>query len=184
VYTTVVKGSYSAMWEQQYNDRFISLLKTYASVITAGFCGHTHMDDFRVLFDPQASQPISFIRIAPAISPQFGNNPGYLQMSYDRQAFTLINYDLYYMNLVAGNPNWTKEYTFNAVYGQPAITAVTMMTVYHTIKTNPYVRKRYIDYYNVSDRPHPSLTAANWKAYWCGIGYWTQTGFESCNSTD
>jgi sphingomyelin phosphodiesterase acid-like 3 len=182
VYTTVEKGRYTAMWKQPYNERFISLVKRYASVITAGFCGHTHMDDFRVLFDPLASQPISFIRIAPGISPQFGNNPGYLQMSYDRRAFTLINYDLYYLNLEVGSPRWAKEYTFNAVYGQPAITAATMMTVYYTMKINPVLRKSYMRYYNVSDRPHPSLTAANWKAYWCGIGHWTQTLFENCNT--
>jgi sphingomyelin phosphodiesterase acid-like 3 len=184
VYTTVHKNQYTSMWKQEYNDRFISLVKTYAPVIIAGFCGHTHMDDFRVLVDPQTSQAISFVRISPAISPQFGNNPGYLQMSYDRQEFSLKNYVLYYLNLEITNPNWGKEYAFTEVYGQTAITAATLLAVYNAINTDPAVRKSYMDYFNVSDRPHPSLTDANWKAYWCGIGNWTQTSFESCNSTD
>jgi len=184
VYTSVHKNQYTPMWKPGYNDRFISLVKTYAPVITAAFCGHTHMDDFRVLVDPQTSQAISFVRIAPAVSPQFGNNPGYLQMCYDRQAFSLKNYVLYYLNLEITDPTWAKEYAFNDVYGQTSITAATMLTVYQAMKTDPAVRKSYMDYYNVSDRPHPSLTEANWKAYWCGIGNWTQTTFESCNSTD
>jgi Icc-related predicted phosphoesterase len=181
VYTTVHKNQYTLMWKKEYNDRFISLVKTYAPVITAGFCGHTHMDDFRVLVDPQTSQAVSFIRIAPAVSPQFGNNPGYLQMSYDRQEFFLKNYVLYYLNLEISGPNWAKEYAFNDVYGQTAVTAATLLTVYNGIKTDPAVRKSYMNYYNVSDRPHSVLTDANWKAYCCGIGNWTQTSFESCN---
>lgn len=184
VYTTVHKNQYIPMWKPEYNERFISLVKRYAPVITAGFCGHTHMDDFRVLVDPQTSTAISFVRIAPAISPQFGNNPGYLQMSYDRHAFSLKNYVLYYLNLELTAPNWTKEYAFNDVYGQTEITAATMLTVYQAMKTDPILRKSYMNYYNVSDRPHPSLTDAHWKAYWCGIANWTQTTFESCNSTD
>jgi hypothetical protein len=184
VYTTVHKSQYTSMWKPEYNDRFISLVKTYAPVIMAGFCGHTHMDDFRALVDSRVSQAISFLRIAPAISPQFGNNPGYLQMSYDRRGFSLKNYALYYLNLEITHPNWTKEYAFNDVYGQTAITAATMLAVYHAIKTDPAVRENYMNYYNVSDRPHPSLTDTNWKAYWCGIGNWTQRTFESCNSTD
>lgn len=105
-------------------------------------------------------------------------------MSYDRQEFSLKNYVLYYLNLEITDPNWTKEYTFNDVYGQTSITAATMLTVYNAIKTDPAVRKNYMNYYNVSDRPHPSLTDANWKAYWRGIGNWIQTGFESCSSTN
>lgn len=184
VYTSVQKNQYTLMWKPEYNDRFISLVKTYAPVITAGFCGHTHMDDFRVLVDAQASQAISFVRIAPAISPQFGNNPGYLQMSYDRQEFSLKNYVLYYLNLEITDPTWAKEYSFSDVYGQTAITAATMLAVYHAMKTDPAVRKSYMNYYNVSDRPHPSLTDANLKGYWCGIGNWTQTTFESCNNSN
>jgi sphingomyelin phosphodiesterase acid-like 3 len=184
VYTTVHKNQYTPMWKPGYNGRFILLVKTYATVITAAFCGHTHMDDFRVLVDPQTSKAISFVRIAPAISAQFGNNPGYLQMSYDRHAFSLKNYVLYYLNLDITDPNWAKEYAFNDVYGQTAITAATMLTVYHAMKTDPAVRMSYMNYYNVSDRPHPSLTDTNWKAYWCGIGNWTQTTFKSCYNTN
>lgn len=185
VYSTIHKNQYIPMWKQEYNDRFISLVKTYASVITAGFCGHTHMDDFRLLVDTQASaQPLAFIGICPAVSPQFGNNPGYLQMSYNRQEFSLKNYVVYYLNLEITAPYWAKEYAFSDAYGQTAITAATMLTIYNALNTDPAARKSYMNYYNVSDLPHPGLTDANWRAYWCGIGHWTQSGFESCNQNN
>jgi hypothetical protein len=119
-------------------------------------------------------------------SPKHNNtvnyDPGKRQL--DRHAFSLKNYVLYYLNLDITDPNWAKEYAFNDVYGQTAITVATMLTIYHAIKTDPAVRKSYMNYYNVSDRPHPGLTDANWKAYWCGMGNWTQTSFESCNSAN
>lgn len=183
VYTTVHDNQYTPMWKQEYNDRFISLVKTYAAVLTAGFCGHTHMDDFRVLADPQVSQAISFVRIAPAVSPQFGNNPGYLQMSYDRQRYFLKDYVLYYLNLENSEPAWEKEYEFSDAYGQTAVTAAALLTVHNAIKTDPAVRQSYMNYYDVSDRLYPSLTDADWEACWCGIGNWTQTGFENCYRT-
>jgi hypothetical protein len=127
---------------------------------------------------------ISFIRICPAISPQFGNNPGYEHLSYDSRAFTLIDYELFYLNLDTADPaaaRWQKEYSFNDTYGQAAITAATLFAVYNALDTNPAMRTNYINYYNVNHTSEPGITDATWKAYWCGIGNWTQTAFESCS---
>ena len=40
------------------------------------------MDDFRVV--PSGGKPSLLLKIAPAISPIFGNNPGYQVYQYDR----------------------------------------------------------------------------------------------------
>jgi len=188
VYSTVRDKKYISMWKPQYNDRFIQLLEAYGSVITAIFCGHTHMDDFRLLVDSKIpDKAISFVRICPAISPQFGNNPGYEHLFYDPLAFKLINYELYYLNLDIADPaavQWQKEYSFDDTYGQAAITAPTLLTVYNALNTNPAMSANYIEYYNVGHISKPGITEATWKSYWCGIGNWTQTAFESCSGNN
>jgi predicted MPP superfamily phosphohydrolase len=194
VFSTVSKKEYVPMWQTHYNDRFIQLLKDNAAVITGSFAGHTHMDDFRVLVqapeptkEKQAQlqpQALSFIRICPAISPQFGNNPGYQQFSYDRRSFSLIDFDTYWLNLEVADPLtaiWQKEYRFSTAFGQNAINANSMLTVYNGLKTDPTWRGLYTNYYNVGNLSQPVITDANFKAYHSGIGNWTETDFSACS---
>jgi hypothetical protein len=184
VYDAVKHQKYSAMWQDQYNTKFIQIMEAYAPEFTAGFCGHTHMDDFRILLDSETNtKALAFIRISPAISSQFGNNPGFQQMTYNRSKFSLIDYVLYYLNLEITDPakaQWAKEYDFGATYIQQDISATTLLNVHKAIDNEPTIRQYYMTYYNVSDKVNPGLTDANWKAYWCGITYWTQTTFENC----
>jgi sphingomyelin phosphodiesterase acid-like 3 len=185
VFSTISKNQYNPMWQQQYNDRFIQILTANAAVITGGFAGHTHMDDFRVLFQSQTPpQAVSFIRICPAVSPQFDNNPGYQQFTYNRQGFSLIDYDTYWLNLEISNPTaavWQKEYRFSSAYGQKAITTVSLLAVYNDLGTTPAFRSLYMNYYNVGNPSLPVMTDANFNAYRCGIGNWTQTDFTACS---
>jgi hypothetical protein len=190
---TVSKNQYVPMWKTQYNDRFVQLIKENAALITGSFAGHTHMDDFRVLFQLPApertptrtpaqapAQALSFIRICPALSPQFGNNPGYQQFRYDRKGFSLIDYDTYWLNLGVTDPAtavWQKEYRFSVAYGQNEITANSFLAVYNALDTNPTWRGLYTNYYNVGNLSLPVITDANFKAYRCGIGNWTEDGF-------
>lgn len=194
---TVSKNQSIPMWKTQYNDKFIQLIKENAASITGIFAGHTHMDDFRVLFQLPApvrtpartpaqtpvqasAQALSFIRICPAISPRFGNNPGYQQFSYDRKGFSLIDYDTYWLNLEVTDPAtavWQKEYSFSTAYGQDTITANSLLTVYNALDTNPTWRGLYTNYYNVGNLSLPVITDANFKSYRSGIGNWTEDGF-------
>lgn len=176
----ISKKQFVPMWQTLYNDRFIRILKANAAVIAAGFAGHTHMDDFRVLFQFQSPSAVSFINICPAVSPQFNNNPGYQQFYYEPQAFSLTDYTTYWLNLEGTAPaaaQWHEEYTFSNVYGLKEITAASLLKVYHLLDTNGALQDQYINHYNVSNPSLPVMTGDNFTAYWCGIGNWIESDF-------
>lgn len=188
VYGTVKYNTYSSMWVDAFNTGFMQLLKAYASEISAGYCGHTHMDDFRLLISRGVKpKPLAFIRISPAISPQFGNNPGFQRIVYNPGAFTLTDSTFYFLNLTIADPStaqWGKEYSFGATYNQSRITAATLLSVYNAMRSDAETRQAYMTYYNVSDTTSPAITEANFKAYWCGIGAWTAVEYEACNKME
>lgn len=183
VYSTEHDHSYVPMWKTAYNSRFIQLLQTYAGVVTAGYCGHTHMDDYRLLINLQApSKGIAFIRIGPAVSPQFGNNPGYQHLLYDNTTFNLSNFKLYFLNLETADPTAARfqlEYSFTKAYGQTSITASSLLDFYHALATNPKDQTLYREYYDVGNTAQEP-TDAQFKGYWCGIGHWQKEGFQQC----
>jgi hypothetical protein len=70
-------------------------------------------------------------KIAPAISPIFGNNPGYHLFEYDLKTgdptdfstWNLTNLDQAANGVAA---EWRQEYTFTQAYGQTAYSAVSV----------------------------------------------------------
>lgn len=182
VYSSIGKKQYVPMWQQTYNDRFVGILKTYTSVLTAGFLGHTHMDDFRLLTQGQPQQAIVYFKIGPAISPQFGNNPGYQQMTFDPRAFTLLDYTVFYLNLDINPPSaaFQSEYSFGKTYSQTIITPATILSTYLSFNTDPARQKLYMNFYGVSVTNKPQMTTDTFKPYWCGIGNLVQADYSSC----
>ncbi len=184
VYSTISKKSYVPMWMTKYNDHFITIMMKYRNIINAGFAGHTHMDDFRLLQQTTEPHGVTFFKIGPAISPEFGNNPAFEWLSYNRKEFSLGGYYVYYIDIASNNTPtspWKFEYNFNKTYDQPYFTASSILTVYNSILANPTFKNSYMVYYNVSSKGDGSLNDSNFKAYWCGIGCWTEDDFTKCN---
>ncbi|MCP5104540.1 MAG: hypothetical protein GY950_14235 [bacterium] len=185
VWGTVHDGTYKSFWETAYSKTFLQLVTTYSPVFAAGYAGHTHMDDWRLVFDrtQTPARAAAFVHICPAVSPQFGNNPAFIKLFYDRTASSLTDYDVFYLDLSVTDPQkWNKEYGFDETYGQTAITAATMQTVYAAIGEDETARTFYMNYYDVNHRK--ALTPENWKAYWCAIGNLEQQTFENCYKPD
>lgn len=182
VYSTVHDKVYKSFWKDAYNKKFLQLVTTYSSVFTAAYAGHTHMDDFRLVFD-RSVEPVkaaAFIHICPAVSPQFGNNPGFRLLDYAPATFSVSDYTIYYLDLGIENPGkWRKEYSFNETYGLTGVNAASMQAVYYALKDDMTKRAHYMNYYDVNHRQ--ALTPENFNAYRCGIGNLRQEDFEECN---
>lgn len=181
VYSSVRDGVYKPFWEEPYNTRFLRLVTDYSSVFTAAYAGHTHMDDFRLMIDLSNSpaEALMYVHICPAVSPQFGNNPGFRHLVLDIDRFAVSNYNVYGLDLGLESPAWAVEYNFNETYGQTGVSPGTLQAVYSGIKDDESVRVKYMNYYDVNHRE--ALTPENWKAYWCGIANLQQEDFETCN---
>jgi sphingomyelin phosphodiesterase acid-like 3 len=180
VYSSVRDGVYKSFWETPYNTRFLQLVTDYASVFTAAYAGHTHMDDFRLVIDSSKApiESVMFVHICPAISPQFGNNPGFRHLVLDWDRFSVSNYNVFWLNLGAESSDWALEYNFNDTYHQAGANPGTLQAVYSAIKDDEIERTNYMNYYDVNHRQE--MTPDNWKAYWCGIANLQQEDFDAC----
>jgi hypothetical protein len=144
------------------------------------------MDDFRVI--RLDSEPALLCKIAPAISPIFGNNPGYQVYQYDRGTGALRNYQTYDLaNLAdAGQPltpspgRWAFEYDFRDAYGYPELSAETVAKLSGAMVANATARQRYTKYYTVSAAPE--FTEQTFPIYRCAIGNITPAEFLMCLS--
>ncbi|HEX8172018.1 MAG TPA: hypothetical protein VF824_15885 [Thermoanaerobaculia bacterium] len=165
-------------WESGYTATFDALLQQYASTIAVSIAGHTHMDDFRVLYDASAA-PSNAVRIAPSVSPMFENNPAYAIVDYSRRSAAVLDYAVYSLPLTSKTPQWSREYAFGKAYGQKAYNAATLAAVRTAIQSSASTRSLYMLYYAVSS-PHGGVTASTWKAYWCATGAQTGAAFQSC----
>ncbi len=161
-----VKGGGPAItfWQPELTSRFLQLVGEYRSMIQAVFAGHTHMDDYRVI--SRDGQPALFIKIAPAVSPIYGNNPSFQVYQYDRDSGAILNYQTFYLtNLASGGQgasppagHWAMEYDFRQAYGFSALNPATVATLAGRIATDPEVGRQYMTFYSVS--AVPEITAA------------------------
>ena len=135
------------MWDQTHAAAFLALLKRYADTVAAGFAGHTHMDDFRLIGDAEGRY--GFALITPAVSPIFGQNPAFRTVVYDTQGGILdqTTYDL--TNLpqatAAGglSPEWRAEYMFTRQWSLPRVDLPSLDRLYSLITDAPAQREQW-----------------------------------------
>ncbi|MGB8193837.1 MAG: metallophosphoesterase [Chitinophagaceae bacterium] len=188
---SVSSSSVMTMWNDSANKTFLDLVRKNAPVIRAGFAGHTHMDDFRVVYDG-LQQPVSFIHITPAVSPLFYNNPGFQRLTYDTVSWSLLNSETFYLNVGSATPAWAFEYDFKKTYNVKGINAASLhqlrigirgtanfQTLCDSTNFNS-LRASYVKYYNVSNVSANTDVKYRWKAYWCGTGALTKEDFLKC----
>lgn len=95
---------------------FLKAVADYKNNISGVFFGHTHMDEFRLLYDSTQRETINQVAIsAPAISPLFQNNPGFKLVSFDSQTKLPLDFTTYYTK---PNPiSWNPPYSFSDLTG-------------------------------------------------------------------
>jgi sphingomyelin phosphodiesterase acid-like 3 len=177
-------GPIVTLWHPEWTSGYLELLKRYQGTIQASFAGHMHMDDFRVI--RLEGKPVLFCKVAPAISPVYGNNPGFQIVQYDRHTGAVANYQLDYLaNLSTdGKPTvpaaaqWTTEYDFRQTYGLSAVNAQTITQLAESMKTNTSFQQSYMKFYTVS--AEPDITPRTLQVYRCAILSLTPAELEAC----
>jgi hypothetical protein len=147
-------GTPETFWQPDLLARFLDLLERYRTTIQFAFAGHTHMDDFRVARVNGEARLLT--KIVPAVSPIFGNNPGYQIFDADREG-KILDYTTHFLSLsdsIAGQiPPWQPEYEFRRTYNQPSLTASTIIDLSNQIRTEGPARTAYIRNYSVGAKP-------------------------------
>lgn len=169
------------MLGEPFAPRFTGLLARYSATVTASFSGHDHHDDYRLLRN-EAGAVVRVEKVAPAISPVFGQNPGFHIFSYDRGTGALADFSTRYLaNLAtAAGPaaaDWQEEYTFTAAYGVRAFDPPGVEAMWSGLMANGPAAPVFRRLYNVS---HGELREDEQRAYACAVGYVEPAAFAAC----
>jgi len=172
------------MWIPDWTSRFDNLLAKYSSTVLAGFAAHIHSDDFRLIGTAAAGR--KFVLLNPAISPIYGQNPGFRVVSYKSDG-TVTNQTTYYLtNLTYATSTtkgkWKKEYTFTRQWKAQELDARSLHTVYDEVVSDDGAREQWLKMFAVfgpverEDKrfvralycTDEGLSMEQYKAYYCG----------------
>lgn len=167
----------AGFWQADYAERFISLLRGYDATIAATLSGHTHMDDFRLVFsDREAIVPGSFIHINPAVSPQFGNNPAFKVLTVDDGNLDMADARTYWLDPTQADPSWALGYDFNQAYGRDGLNAHTLNWVRNRMSYDAGVADTYMLHYDTGNTASP-FEPDELRAYWAGMAAFSEDDY-------
>jgi hypothetical protein len=168
------------MFTAGYVAPFDSLVRAYADVIALHLTGHTHMSEFRVYDTGSGGVPDVGV---PAVSPLFGNNPGFVSMRLDLSG-AVLDYTAYAFTADGSSPppsagGWITLFDFGVLYRQPAVTGAAMDAAAALIASDSTVRAAWRRNY-AGGRPGQNPTNANWQGYWCAIRNLEGPAYAAC----
>jgi hypothetical protein len=160
--------------------KYPKLLRDYAPIIQANLTGHVHFDGYRLIFD-ETEKAVGVEKIAPGISPIFGQNPGFHRFDYDQSGAPVDFTTIYLSNLMtAASPaagNWRTEYRFTEAYGQKRYDSSAVAAMWKAISQPGPLRDTYQNYYDVGS---PKFNPTVPPPFFCAIGRLEQSSFSSC----
>ncbi|CCH43649.1 sphingomyelin phosphodiesterase [Wickerhamomyces ciferrii] len=107
---------------------FQQILKRFSPYTIAGiFFGHTHEDQFNILYDGEVTNKtednaVNIAWISQAVTPLFQNNPSWRYYTIDSKTHSVMNSYNYYFKLNetwyegSSEPNWEFEYSAREAY--------------------------------------------------------------------
>lgn len=177
------------MWDASYAAQFATLQHEFADTIAASFAGHTHRDEFRLT--GAGGEHDGFVLVVPALSPIYGQNPGFQVFDYDASGSVLDSTTHYVANLTAAAsgaaPEWRTEPRFTEAWQLPRLDLSTLETLYDRVGTDRDAGTRWLLRYAVSRAEFWPLPLDQglvpdkvFSAYRCTIGNMSVADFRAC----
>ena len=167
------------MWKPAYQERFLEIIRPYGDIIEACFAGHTHMDEYRILFYGSDGSPEPVLGI-PAISPQFGNNPAFKVFTADPYNHELQDYRSIAYPFQKSEPAYENLYTFSSAYALYGPLNRDLVELFPRLSDDEAQQGNYIHfYYSDHDAGNP-INETRWPAYWCAVGNMAKTAYMTC----
>ncbi|HET7233828.1 MAG TPA: metallophosphoesterase, partial [Longimicrobium sp.] len=124
IYGSLSQPNNPKMMLAQYAAAFDSLIRANAGTVALQITGHTHMDEFRVYANGAGGRAVPDLGV-PAVSPVFGNNPGFVTLRLS-PAGNVLNYTAWaytYPTTTPARPGrWGMLFDFRTLYRQPSVT--------------------------------------------------------------
>lgn len=177
--THQASGVAQPLWRPELTDWFLQIVRRHEKTIQLVIAGHTHRDDFRVI--QLDGRPVLLTKIVPAVSPVYGNNPGYQIFHYDRPGGAVQDYLTLSLPLAPPPdvPAWKVEYQFMPAYGSFRLDPASIAQLGAEVSRGGPARKRYRQYYSVEGEPNPVADSI----LGCAILNVTVQGFTECSAS-
>jgi len=187
VYSTVSKymddtgqiSDAAMMWKTSYQERFLEIIRPYGDTIEACFAGHTHMDEYRILFYESDGSPEPVLVIS-AISPQFGNNPAFKVFTADQLNWELQDYHSVAYPFQNQDSVYESLYSFSDAYQLHGPLNSDLVELFPQLSEDEALKTNYIHfYYSDHDASNP-INETRWPAYLCAVGNMDKTAYMTC----
>jgi sphingomyelin phosphodiesterase acid-like 3 len=167
------------MLKPDYQTRFLHILSNYQCIITLMLAGHTHMDEFRNIYEGILSS-YGALEITPGITPYFGNNPAFKVFTFSSNTFEPIDYSSLNYDLTTMPGQFNSYYTFSTAYSTRGHLGAALECLFPILATNNAKQTRYRGFYYSGNDSLNLITNTNWPVYWCGIGKMAEQELIAC----
>jgi sphingomyelin phosphodiesterase acid-like 3 len=178
-------GSLAPFYADGFATQLQDLYRQNGDLLRFGFFAHQHLDDFRLQRDA-AGGPLFGMKLLPSITPALGNNPAFVQFSYDPEVGAITEATTYTLtNLAAASTTtpgaWAPEYRFTQAYGQPALDAAGVAGAVAAIQAGGAARTTYTTFYPSSNPAGPPAGGFSpFTSYGCAFDRLTVADFGGC----
>jgi hypothetical protein len=160
------------MFKDEYNQRYVDLLKKHSKTIQYNITGHSHFADFRLGGEVA-------ILMAPSISPDKANNPAFQVFDVDAATGTIKDISQYSLDLAAEKSTWTKLMDFDKTFHENEVTADSLKSLAANLKSGKYTTS-YIEMATSNATLAKTVMNIASKASICAITEMTTDTFKTC----
>ncbi|MDQ2872693.1 MAG: metallophosphoesterase, partial [Candidatus Eremiobacteraeota bacterium] len=153
--------------------RFLRLLDDPSNRVRLLVTGHSHKFSFRLSDASGPDRDVPML-LAPSISPVYANNPSFLTLQADASGNVG---DVAETSLVDGTARTT--FDLHDDFGVDGFTSHNLERVQRRLENDPLLQARFARAYDGDANP-PTITATNFRAYWCSATVLEKTPYRAC----
>jgi hypothetical protein len=164
-------------WKPEYTRQFKADLSEYRQQVVGVLSGHMHSDWFQIMtFDDGGEIALTG---TPAVSPVFGNNPGFKIYQYSYANNQISDFYTYYFP-INEQQEWGLGYEFNRIY-QPHCHLCSVIDGMKKLQSSSAARSNYIHLYTVGKGSEMQPISAQWDPYYrCFIENQEASTYKKC----
>lgn len=171
----------ATFWHDAYLREFMAIVAEHSNVVRQIFCGHTHMDEFRLVSDPVGSNVVAAVNVTPGIDWGHGNNPAFQVLTYDRGSFDVRGLATYALSRPkyagrTGAAGWDLVYSYNSDLGITGFAAPQMEQLHAVLTNSTEACETYRVIYETGSGAG-SIPTNKWPVYSTAIRWLTETQF-------
>lgn len=176
---------------------YTQIIKRFSPSTIAGiFFGHTHRDQFTVLYagdGADLSDPVNFAFISQSVTPIKGHNPGWRYYEVDKQSFQVMNSHNFYTKLNdtytngGQEPKWEFLYSAREAYDpqqkwpkDAPLNATFWSGISSQIGADENVAQLYSGYSFRESPETPVCSEGGCKNFQCYTSSFTSTEYDAC----